>query len=231
TKIPISFQITLDGNEEVHNKIRHTKDGQPTFDKIIDNIKILVSHDMVVNIRLNYTNKSIPTFVDIIEEFKTLSKEENSRISFDFQKVWQDISTVTTSKKLEELRKWFKEERLSVNCSAKFMKSRCYADKCNNLLVNYDGSVYKCSARDFNVENREGVLLTDGTIDWNDKYKYRMSIKYGNNTCHNCSIFPICHGGCSQDKKESAFKEKCIFNYSESDKKNIIIERINELFK
>jgi len=41
-------------------------------------------------------------------------------------------------------------------------------------------------------------------------------------------IFPICHGGCSQDKMESG-NNTCVKNYTEEDKKHIIIKRLKSL--
>lgn len=50
--------------------------------------------------------------------------------------------------------------------------SRCYGDHANHFIVNYNGDLYKCSARDFTKENREGVLTSDGDLEWNEKGRY-----------------------------------------------------------
>ena len=46
---PISFQITLDGNKEMHDAVRHTKTGKSTFHIIINNIKLLLQKHFPVN--------------------------------------------------------------------------------------------------------------------------------------------------------------------------------------
>ena len=38
----LSFQITLDGDKEYHDRIRHRICGGSTFDKIVDNIDIML---------------------------------------------------------------------------------------------------------------------------------------------------------------------------------------------
>ncbi|HOH74428.1 MAG TPA: hypothetical protein PKW38_01450, partial [Paludibacteraceae bacterium] len=48
------------------------------------------------------------------------------------------------------------------------VRESCYGDKKNQATINFNGDVYKCTARDFKPENREGVLMDDGTIEWND---------------------------------------------------------------
>ncbi len=48
----------------------------------------------------------------------------------------------------------------------KGFRNSCYADKINQMTVNYDGGVYKCTARDFNEKNRLGQLCDDGTVLW-----------------------------------------------------------------
>lgn len=62
-KIPLAdkpgFQITIDGNEEKHNKSRCTASGEPTYRIILDNIFGAVRAGMRVNCRFNYTEDNI----------------------------------------------------------------------------------------------------------------------------------------------------------------------------
>ena len=46
--------------------------------------------------------------------------------------------------------------------SVLFMKgfrNSCYADKINQMTVNYDGGVYKCTARDFNEKEQTRPVM------------------------------------------------------------------------
>ena len=104
--------------------------------------------------------------------------------------------------------------------------THCYADHENCIVINYTGDLYKCTARDFTPQLREGVLMPDGTLKWNDRYKKRMAIKHGISLCHACRLFPICHGGCSQSKMENDGKETCLYHYSEYDKNNLLRRRM-----
>ena len=57
-----------------------------------------------------------------------------------------------------------------------------------------------------------------------------MRLKFGYKSCHECLIYPMCHGGgCSQDKLErdgQMMGEGCAFNYTEKEKMNLISERL-----
>ena len=52
-------------------------------------------------------------------------------------------------------------------------RTTCYANKINSEVINYDGLVYKCTARDFSEKNDVGIMLEGGII----KYKYDKIIK------------------------------------------------------
>ena len=103
-------------------------------------------------------------------------------------------------------------------------------DNKNSAVINYDGNVYKCTARDFNEENREGTLSNNGIIVWNEKHELRRKIVYGGDECKECSIYPLCHGGCSQHKLDSLdILDKCIKGYDEQAKLDFIKKRIEDL--
>ena len=82
----------------------------------------------------------------------------------------------------------------------------CFADRDNQILVNYDGNIFKCTTIcNFGEENTLGYLDTNtGLINWNKKrieYLYHDSIA---EICQNCRMLPSCGGFC---KKKIAAKE------------------------
>ena len=227
---PPFFQITLDGNRSFHNSTRYMKDGSPTYDIIINNIKKCAEAGFKVLIRFNYTNENAISTIDVIDEFQNCDSEIMKNITFSFHQVWQNRHCLKTEKSVTEIKNIYRKKSLNVSHSPTIEKFRCYADKTNHVVINYNGDLYKCTARDFTKENREGVLNEDGILEWNDKYRKRMEIVNGNNTiCRKCSIFPICAGQCSQKRLEYNFNE-CIMKYSKEDKKELIRNRIKMLF-
>lgn len=229
----ISFQITLDGNEETHNKVRHLASGKGSYQKILSNIRMTLDHQMLVVLRLNCAGYNIRTFVDVLTDMKDWPEENKRLITVDLQRVWQDaprtdMDMPTEQKKLREL---FLREGFHVNELKHIDISRCYADKANDIVVNYNGDLYKCTARDFIPENSEGKLLPNGEMKWNEKRKLREQLKYGNQACMACRIYPLCHGNCSQVKIETQGQCGCIRNYSDLYKTKIIRDRVDFLLE
>lgn len=226
----IKFQITLDGDETQHNDTRRTIDGQPTYQTIIQHIKDCISIGFDVVVRMNYTQKNATTFINTIKNFRNLSTKQKKRLHFSFHKVWQEQANKQVEDTIKETKEWFEYEHLQVIPPPFERKDRCYADKENNIAINYNGDLYKCTALDFSHKNREGVLNEDGTLSWNEKFHQRMSIKYGHQSCRKCLIYPLCHGGCTQNILFSNIKG-CIRKYTHKEKTEILDNRIKYFFQ
>lgn len=220
----VSFQITIDGNENVHNTVRITKNDEQTYSTIIEHIHLALSMGFNVGVRFNYTKRSLPSFIDVLLDFQNLPTSQKGRLNFTFQRIWQDHDgdAEQIKKKVAEIEGAFEDAGLFVNTSNDFLVPYCYADKKNTVIINYNGDLYKCTARDFVSKNREGILTPDGMCNWNEKYKKRLSIRHGNDICLKCQIYPICHGGCSQMKLESLATKSCPKGYDEKEKYNIL---------
>ena len=225
--LDVSFQITLDGNEHVHNTIRMTKGNEPTYTTIIHNIKAAIKSGLKVGVRCNYTYKTLPTFIDVITDFKNLDSNEKSLLNFTFERIWQDDSGdyAEIEHWLKRLETAFENEGLHTKATNDYKISMCYADQRNTVVINYNGDLYKCTARDFTTKNREGKLTPDGNLEWNDKHKKRQAIRWGTETCQQCRIYPICHGGCSQMKLEYTTLQGCPKGFDKEQIDNIMRNR------
>ena len=169
------------------------------------------------------------SYADVLEDLEDIASGERELLNIDFQHVWQDNGedTMKYLDRQEKLRERFVEKGFTVNELKHIDNSRCYADRKNHYTINYNGDVFKCTAREFSSNNREGVLTTEGEVIWNAKNEKREELKYGNDSCHQCNIFPICHGGCSQFKMESMAISDCIRGYSQKDKEKIVNDRVD----
>lgn len=233
---PVYFQITLDGNEDIHNSIRHTKTNGPTYRTILKNAaRILEYPEMYLVMRCNFTSASLPAFIDVasdLEAWKSDPSLYHDNLTVDLHQVWQDCSNtdMTDIKSMERnVREAFAFAQLHVTPVKRANRYRCYADRKNSLVVNYNGDVFRCTARDFITEKREGILLPDGSVEWNERSQLRDSVKWNNPVCLKCNIYPLCCGMCSQNKLENPHGGRCDYGYSEIDKDEIIQERIQWL--
>lgn len=230
---PIVIQVTLDGNEEIHNKTRHVFSGEGTYKKILSNIQLSLNKGIQVVLRFNCTGHNIRTFVDVLADMKDWKAQEKTNLTIDLQQVWQDSarSDIDMPAEQNKLRSLFLKEGFTVNPLKAITPFRCYADNANHFIVNYNGDLYKCSARDFIKENREGFLTSNGDLEWNEKRTLREKLKYGNPVCLACKIYPLCHGGCSQAKLENERNMTCLKQYSDYDKVKIIKSRVEFLLE
>ncbi len=219
-----NLQITLDGNKEEHDKVRFTSKNNGSYDKIIENMKKIVKNNINLTLRINYTRKNFSSLSKVFKDFKDLSFKERKRILLSLNKVWEEneegLENEITVLKDKAEKFGFK---LPDPLLADRVRFSCYADKINQALVNYNGDVFKCSARDFKKENAEGFLNKDGLIEWNEKQKERIKSRLKNKPCLECNILPICGGGCSQQAIEYQGKEYCVNHFDDSLKNDIVL--------
>jgi uncharacterized protein len=220
------FQITLDGNRNLHDTVRFVSKSRGSFDEIIHNIKLLCRARLKVTMRINFTKTNLNGLEDIINSIIDMSEEDKEYISISFHRVWQEEDK-TLDERVVELVNFFRSFgfRAYGNFIPDTLRSSCYADKSNHATFNYNGEVYKCTARNFSSETKEGDLNEKGEIEWNGKYKERLDSKFKNAPCLKCSILPLCNGGCSQLALESRGKDYCVYDFDESVKKGIVLKK------
>lgn len=229
--IPTHLQITMDGNRTVHNKIRHTTSGFGSYDLILKNMNnVSTLPNVSITLRLNYTHENIDSFVDLAEDLSSICESPQNRFSIDLQQVWQDSSTTSLLlDKVERVKAAFVEHGYNVSGDKSVVKYRCYADSNNHIVVNYDGNIYHCTARDFTPDKSEGTLTNEGKIIENDNASLRSSLKWGNDACRICKAYPLCHGGCSQHKLDMVHVYGCIESYDNHQVDELIEKRIKYL--
>lgn len=229
---PTAFQITLDGDEDFHNKVRYSGKNKGSYKLIISNIKMLIKNDIKVRLRINYTKENIHSIKGIVDDIKDISKNMKDNLTIDFHRVWQDAKDgeVRDLDEIRDIVNLFIDNDFMVKFNIMDeIRNSCYADKKNTLVLNYNGDVYKCTAKDFTHENRDGYLDEKGNIIWEKSQDYRRSLKLKNELCHNCRIAPLCGGGCTKYilEKEKKDQEYCVLKNSETLKDQIILDRFD----
>ena len=226
------FQITLDGGRYNHDHTRFSKDGSGSYDVIVNNIKKLAEQHVQVVIRVNYTAKNIGSVREILSDFINIEESLKSYLSFDFQRVWQERQSRfdETESEVNQIRDDFRRAAffVSTNYIPQYVTNVCYGDKRNHVLINYNGDVFGCTARDFTVENRIGYLTNEGIIKFNqNKIELRETYKLSNESCKKCSIAPLCGGGCKQRAFEQHNRQGCPVGYTQADIEDIVCDIFN----
>lgn len=224
-----SFQITLDGHREVHDKTRYFKNGKGSYDTIVGNIQRLCNSGIDVIARINYTAENINSVFNILNDFDAINENARTRLRFDFQRIWQERTNRVDESELlmKSIRERFRQVGFSVSANhiPHDVGQSCYGDKVNHALINYNGDVFGCTARDFSQRNRIGVLDQDGVIRYDEhKLSRRNNAKLHKKVCRKCRIAPICGGGCKQVAFESMDNDRCTMGYNEIDINGIITD-------
>lgn len=235
------FQITLDGNRERHNKIRNNF-GEGSYDKIVNNINLLCSTipNATVCLRINYDESTFKNGLsDILGDFKPKIR---SKIVIDLHRVWQTFSqlkkkeqtsTGVINQELDSFVAQAKDEGFSIRSGGALnsvSRYNCYACRLNYACINFDGKVFKCTARSFSDKDSVGILQSNGSIQWNEA---KISKLYGfspmeNKKCMDCKYLPLCLGPCPQHYMESNYNVDCILINMERSIENRIIDFYEE---
>jgi uncharacterized protein len=196
----LGYQITLDGNEADHNRVK--RHGSKNIYKItLQNIFTLcdtLQSDAIIQVRINFTPDNLNHLVDIIND---IPEKYRQKIIFFFQQVWQtqtqDNEAVLPVK---EIISTFKQAGLSaLSYSLEDKMHKCYADLSSQCIITHEGKVYKCTARDFVNHPPDGILNKKGIIDWKSIYYRRLhKTSIENEHCVYCQFLPVCWGPCSQ---------------------------------
>ena len=196
-------QVTIDGPAHVHNNFRPYKTGSGSFRTIMDNVKAVRAR-----LRLclcgNYSRDNFRDFPKLLDhllrgglgpgriksvQFYPIAAESRDFGPPDFNDGCSSINEPWLPEASLYLREEILKRGFSLPATAPGL---CMMEYKNNVLVNYDGSIYKCPGLIGREEYRVGDIKT-GIKD------YRTSHNLGNwknEECLNCVYLPLCFGGC-----------------------------------
>lgn len=197
----VSIQVAFDGNKTLHDSVKRFANGKGCYETVKTQLINAMNDGIMTTIRCNYTLANIDSFRDLIDDFKDYWHYSNLR--FSFHKVWQEPESLDLYAKRSILKQIITELGVKSNIDSYYGDSLvpCYADYENNIVVNYNGDIYKCTARDFKPENRLGFLNASREILYNKTAIKKFESKL-TSQCFNCRLLPICTI-CFQQRSES----------------------------
>lgn len=205
------FQITLDGGRAFHNSTRVSRSCD-SYAKVVAIVKKLASIGCDVLLRLNLTHENLSSAFEIPLDFEECEDEVKNHIEVGCQQVWQDIQNGDLDKDFFNLRKAFKAIGISsADKDPDSIRSTCYGDKRDSIVVNYDGGLYKCTAVDFSKTKSIGNILHGNPLKAiEEDFKHYSNRKLYKAPCQHCRIWPICAGSCYR-KLSSNADHHCLF--------------------
>lgn len=198
-------QITLDGIEEHHNLTRYLHNGEPTYSKIIENIKILIEHlpQLSIALRVNIDRTNSQDFMDI---YKYVHEEMPNSNIFAYPGVIQlerkdgcsMCYSTLDSKEMFALFKDFYRQGANVKFLPQKAKHRgCMINSVNSLIIGPQGEIYKCWNDVNHIDRALGNLNEPEKLNQKLLTLYALhSHQFSSVECKECKSFPLCTGGC-----------------------------------
>jgi uncharacterized protein len=222
------FEITLDGIAEHHDKRRHTKSNEKTFELILNNLKSIINSEFfkklnvkpLIKIRTNIDKvnaNDVSKLVELLEENKILEFVKFYMAPIHSWGNDADMNGLT----MEEFAEIELENNLNLVKKGKIIQfipgARtnivCMSLKENAELFDANGNLFNCSEvsqvpkyENDNNKHSLGNYLTD---DFKTLDSIERPFKNWNNEifeidlpCKSCKILPICGGHCPKLWKE-----------------------------
>lgn len=204
--------VTIDGNPELHNKLRPLKDGSPTFDQLVSNLKMLPMQMKKV-IRVNFS----PSTVRYVNELIAFLAKQKIQVQFDFQPfigtcepVAEKFEEVPLRYDLSEIPRasssiWntlleFYPDYQFDPLSREKLGPYCDACNSNSLVITPDGKLYKCWGS-VPLDNCPVGRLHNGDFIFNHNLQTWTSFDpFQDENCSSCNVLPLCLGGCLFNK-------------------------------
>lgn len=198
-------KITLDGPAELHNQSRPYASGRGSYEAILRNVADIFD---IVPLQLggNYTRDNYRDFPRMLDDllargvdpgrvatvlFAPVTPKAGERVLSDFN----TGCTCTHEPWLMEASVFLREETLKRGFPAPRPKLlACMVELEHDLVINHDGSYYKCPAFMAYPQLRIGSL-SEGIADY--RQSHNMEI-WKTGECLACAYLPICFGGCRQ---------------------------------
>lgn len=215
----IRIQITIDGDETVHNKRRPLLDGNPTFSTIINNLKFIKKYKGLTYLRINVDNENAGDAIKVVDILENMDLVKvvipylgivtNNNNSYIDNKCIKDKDYLDIRKNFDS---YIVDKGFFSSINDRQLPHRincvCSANKANSMVINSDGEIYKCWEDIGNYDLSIGNIKDE--ISKNLVYlRYVMSDPTMDPECSECKYLPICLSGCPSNRGDKQ-KTRCL---------------------
>ncbi len=220
------IQITVDGPRELHDSRRHTANGKPTFQRIMDGIGQAVGQGIPVNLRAVVDKTNFDGLVELASELERLgwldlpAEKFKTQIGRNYElfecyaspshllgQVEHWAKVVELSQQHPVLKKFhqpeFKGIKHLVQTGELYLPSfdTCPACKTEWVFDLY-GSIYGCTANTGRDEYKLGTFYPNFAFDQSEVGEWQKRNVLNIPECRECDVSLICGGGCGVVAKE-----------------------------
>lgn len=179
-------QVTLDGLEEDHNKLRRFANGDGTYDIILQNIIEAIPTGLKITIRTNVSSQSKKSLQSFYLSF--YKNGLYKKVSFSISDVIGD--TLDRQEIIRSLFYRFLCMGFDINCP---ITVPCQISSGKNLVVDSEGYIYPCMFF-AGVDTRKSIGHVLGGINLERLQPYKELSPW--ESCLHCNYVGVCAGGC-----------------------------------
>ena len=200
-----SVQITIDGMRERHDSRRYLKNGAPTFDRIIESLKLLSDHapKTRVTVRINVDENNHADY-PALKAYLSGLRLRNVFLSPGFTSDSTGTGYDCIFDKMKRHQFYVDMVRLHGYDNRPFFpvnpRTECAVRNSASCVIGPEGELYKCWN---DVGNPAKVYgnLKDGVGNQKLLMDYLTAADpLENDECNECLLFPVCNGGCPYDR-------------------------------
>ncbi len=197
-------QITLDGERDMHNRRRPSKNGRDVFTLTTANVRNLLRSHIIsyVDIRLSFDNENADSVIRLLDQIADYDNPARIRLILGFiTDTYEGLSGTKFDSSLTEKAHlfWMKAKSLGFEIPVDYIAGPlCVATAKHSAVFTPDGGIQKCFAT---VGRKEFDFASVET----KPVKYTKDIRFEQwkriDQCieEKCSLLPICGGGCPND--------------------------------
>lgn len=193
------FQITVDGVPETHNQLRVLKNGKGTFERVFENINNLAIADekVKISLRINFNQSNLHSIPALLEMFPI---KVRPHLRVVYEPIFGDCTLSATenlphqdiSEAMTNYYQLAKELGYDVVLSGSSINSGklvyCYAERENQVIINYNGDVHKCSVSNFDTDSRVGYINNEGILVKEDNWDKWLNYSLFDEKCYSCVL-------------------------------------------
>lgn len=198
-------RVSIDGPEYVHDSLRFRKGGGGTYKTIINNL-VECKDILPIGISGNFTKENAQTIPDLLDELMAVGLGPESIKYAQFYPVMPINTTgkgVIFDGNCIPVEGYHEEYNLiQQELSKRGYKTLnepkitpCPVVHVTDFTINYDGTIYKCPC----LIDQPNYSVGHVTADFRYNTEMVKCLSYNivdNETCRNCSVLPLCIGGC-----------------------------------
>jgi uncharacterized protein len=214
-------QVTIDGEEYIHNARRPLKNGKETYRTIIANMKKLLelNPNILIDVRTNIDRTNSDTYSRFNTMLKANFGTDRVRPYTGFVSDMLSSGCISDDKDMSNrdtrvnfFIKNFEENHVNIkNFMPSVQLSTCIANNLTGFVIGPEGELYKCWLYIGKKEHVIGNVRYPDELDQNVMARFLCGADYlFDDNCRNCNLIHICNGGCPLARILNKYENKNI---------------------